>query len=49
MGLVVSTGDLKNAYKILSQNPEGLICTRRWVSGIEMIHRDVGCDWTQKA
>ena len=50
---MASTGDLKKRVQNLSRKPEGLrileVCTRRWVSGIEMILRNVGCDWNQTA
>jgi len=43
VGLVASTGDFRKKRKKFE------VCTCRWVSGIEMILRDVGCDWTQMA
>jgi hypothetical protein len=46
-------GRFEKRVQNLSQKTEGLLlleaCTRRWVSGIEMILRNIGCDWTQKA
>ena len=41
-------GRFEKRLQNLSQKPEGLrlleVCTRRWVIGIEMILRDIGCD-----